>query len=243
VIDHPDIEAVERPAMVLLSGGQDSTTCLAWALRKFEEVHCVSFDYDQRHRVELDVGAKIAEIMGVPRTVLHVPALSEIGAASLTNAGIPSEMDAEGTGNVYAAEHNLPSSFVPARNAILLSTAMALAAPMGIYDLVTGVCEEDEAGYPDCRSDFVVAMEDCLECALADGRVSIAAPLLHLSKASTFALADDLNALEVVLDYSHTCYNGEHKTRHEWGFGCGECPACQTRRRGFEEFETARSPF
>lgn len=237
MIDSPNVDMQEEAAVVLLSGGQDSTTCLAWALDKFPNgVQAVSFDYGQRHAVELVVARKIAENAGVRHTVLTVPALREIGAASLTNASIPSEMDAVGTGNVYAAEHNLPSSFVPGRNAIFISTAMAFAAPLGIYNLVTGVCEADDAGYPDCRGVFIESMEATLRLALDDSRITIFAPLLTLDKARTFQLAYDLGALGDVLELSHTCYNGEHDTWHEWGFGCGECPACETRAKGWAEF-------
>lgn len=244
MIDNPhtlSLTDVDRSALVLLSGGQDSTTCLYWALSVYNHVETVSFDYGQRHKVELAAAAEIAEEAGVRHELLQVPALSQIGAASLTNSTIRTSMEADGTGNVYAAEHGLPSSFVPGRNAILISTAMAFAAPHGMYDIVIGVCEADEAGYPDCRAPFVEAMETALRVALDDERVTLVAPLLHLDKARTFALAAGIDgALEAVLDRSHTCYEGDHTTWNVWGWGCGECPACKTRAKGWVDFRKAQ---
>lgn len=237
MIDSPEMDRQDAPAVVLLSGGQDSTTCLAWAQAKFTYVWAVSFDYGQRHSVELQVASDIAAHADVHHEVLDVPALRQIGAAALTNPGVSLAMDATGTGNVYAEEHNLPSSFVPGRNAIFLATAMAYAAPVGIYNLVTGVCAADEAGYPDCRVEFVESIEKTLQIALDDPRVTISAPLLTLNKALTFALAEKLGALDEVLNLSHTCYNGDHNQRHVWGYGCGTCGACETRAKGWDEYQ------
>lgn len=241
MIDQPNVDLQEEPAVVLLSGGQDSTTCLAWALDKFPAVQAVSFDYGQRHAVELVVARRIADAHNVRHQVLDVPALKQIGAAALTNPSVGLAMDATGTGNVYAEEHDLPSSFVPGRNAIFLATAVAYAAPLGIYNLVTGVCEADDAGYPDCRGNFIESIEQTLRLALDEPRVTIYAPLLTLDKGLTFALADQLGALDDVLDMSHTCYEGEHEKRHPWGYGCGECGACRTREKGWDEYQAARS--
>jgi 7-cyano-7-deazaguanine synthase len=226
-------------AAVLLSGGQDSTTCLAWACKRFAKVATVSFDYGQRHKVELEQADKIAKAFGVERVTLSVPALSEIGAASLTNKKIPNAMNAKGTGNTYAERHSLPSSFVPARNAVLLSTAAAWAAPNELMTLVTGVCEADDAGYPDCRGPFIEAIELSLRIGLAEPQFSIAAPLLTLDKAKTFALAADLGHLDEVLELSHTCYEGDRSTRHEYGYGCGVCGACRTRKAGWREYQSS----
>lgn len=235
MITDPHHPAVADNAVVLLSGGQDSTTCLYWALDTFNEVHAISFNYGQRHIVELDVAARIAADAGVPHITLDVPALSQIGAAALTNEAIDVAADANGTGNEYAADHDLPSTFVPARNAILLTTAAAWAAPNDVRYIVTGVCEADDAGYPDCRAPFIEAIEHAIRAALDDDAFTIAAPLLDLDKARTFALAERLDVLRVVVNETHTCYEG-NRTRHPWGFGCGTCPACHTRAAGYAAF-------
>jgi len=237
MITEPILAPQDCDALVLLSGGQDSTTCLAWALSIYNAVEAISFDYGQRHLVELEVAADIAEHFGVQHTVLRVPALAEIGAAALTNPDIAVSADAAGTGNEFAAAQGLPSTFVPARNAVLLSTAAAYALPNELQHLVIGICEADDAGYPDCRGVFAEVMESALRLALDYPRFLLAAPLLHLDKAHTFALADRLDALSTVLEMSHTCYEGEHETRHAWGYGCGRCPACLTRARGWAEFQ------
>jgi len=226
-------------ALVLLSGGQDSSTCLYWALTYFTRVQAVAFDYGQRHRVELDQAALIAQRAGVPFEILTVPALSEIGGAALTSDSINVAADATGSGNAYAERHGLPSTFVPARNAILLATAAALAARAGLNTIVTGVCEADDAGYPDCRAAFVGALEAALRLALDDPELTIAAPLLRANKALTFKLADELGCLGDVLALSHTCYEGDRSLNHDWGYGCGECPACLTRAAGFEAYRSA----
>lgn len=235
MITTPDIPSVADNAVVLLSGGQDSTTCLYWALDTYADVAAVSFDYGQRHRVELNVAATVAESADVPHVILDVPALAQIGAAALTNDDIAVNADATGTGNEYAADHDLPSTFVPARNAILLATAAAWAAPNDARHIVTGVCEADDAGYPDCRGPFIASMEDAIRAALGDESFTIAAPLLHLDKARTFKLAHDLDVLSIVVNQTHTCYEGV-RVEHPWGFGCGECPACHTRASGYAQF-------
>lgn len=226
-------------AAVLFSGGQDSTTCLAWALDRYAEVEAVGFDYGQRHRVEMEQAERIAVRLGVTYTRVPIPALRLAGAASLTSDDIPSAVNARGTGNTYAEEHGLPSSFVPGRNAVLLATAVAVMVPRGCWTLVTGVCEADDAGYPDCRGAFVDHMEEALRSALDDSRLTIETPLLMLDKARTFAMARDLGVLDVVLELSHTCYEGDRSVRHDWGYGCGECPACQTRAAGWATFSAA----
>lgn len=241
MISSPDIEAppADAGALVLFSGGQDSMTCLAWARAHYSRVAAVSFDYGQRHRVELAATPGLAAGFGVPHTQLDVPALKQIGAAALTNPGIDVAADAAGTGNVYAEKHGLPSTFVPARNAVLLSTAAALGAPHGYMHLVTGICEADDAGYPDCRAGFASDMELALQAALDDDDddLQVVAPLLYLDKARTFALAEQLGVLYDVIESSHTCYEGERGIRWAWGYGCGECPACKTRAAGFEEYQ------
>jgi 7-cyano-7-deazaguanine synthase len=235
------LKAVPAPtgAVVALSGGQDSTTCLYYAREKYAPVRAVSFDYGQRHRVELEVAKRIAEGAGVEWTCLHVPALAEMGDAGLTNPAIDIAADASDTGNTYAAERGLPSSFVPGRNAVLLSLAAAYGLPRGLNTIVTGVCQEDRAGYPDCRGEFVRALEIALRVGLDHPGLALDAPLLTKSKVQTWQLAHDLgdDCFGAVLHDSHTCYEGKHDgVGHRWGHGCGECPACELRRDSFDEW-------
>jgi 7-cyano-7-deazaguanine synthase len=221
-------------AVVLFSGGQDSTTCLAWALSTFSDVHTVSFSYGQRHAVELDQARVIAHEFGVPNVVLDAKVLSQLKGAALTNEAIAVETVAEpGSGNVHAAAHGLPSTFVPGRNMLFLTIAAAYGATLGIYDLVAGMCEADAAGYPDCRATFVSAAEEALTTALNEP-VTIYAPLLERSKKETWLLAEELGILDVIVNSTHTCYEGNANDFHEWGFGCGLCPACVERALGFK---------
>lgn len=220
-------------AVVSLSGGQDSATCLYFAKAKYDEVEAVSFDYGQTHRVELDCARDVALGAGVEQTVIPVPALSIIGGASLTDASINPQMDARGTGNEFAAARGLPSSFVPGRNIILLGTAAAFALTRGADVLVTGICQEDDAGYPDCRNDFRAALEDAIALGTDTPNFVIEAPLMDRSKADTWALAAELGIVHVIVRGTHTCYRGVHDTLHDWGYGCGTCPACLTRAAGY----------
>lgn len=229
--------------VVLLSGGQDSTTCLAWARRTLDEpVVALSIDYGQRHRVELQLAQKIAAELHVHHSVLPLNTLAALGDASLTNASIDHELHASpGSGNAYAAGRNLPSSFIPGRNALLFTIAAAFGAPRGHTSIVTGVCEADDAGYPDCRSSFVHSMCAALRDALDLSEFTIYAPLLHLDKARTFALADELGILPLVLEHTNTCYDGDRQHRHVWGYGCGACPACKTRASGWDTYSQTLS--
>lgn len=221
-------------AVVALSGGQDSATCLFYARERYDHVEAVMFDYGQRHAVEMDCAAWLATRAGVHLTTLAIPAIAAASpSASLTNAAVPSSLDAAGTGNDYAEARALPSSFVPGRNVVLLGTAAAFAASRGCYTVVTGVCAADRAGYPDCRAEFVSSFTTTLQVALAEPRFVIDAPLLWASKADTWALAADLGVTAEIVERTHTCYEGDHHTFHEWGYGCGECPACHARAEGF----------
>jgi len=235
-------------AVVLFSGGQDSTTCLVQALRTWrpENVHAVAFNYGQRHKTELMCATDIAYRLGIGHHlhVLNVEALSELGGAALTNPDIPVSTDATGTGNIYAEQHGLPSTFVPGRNMVFLSLATALAAEVGARHVVTGVCEADRAGYPDCRPEFVSAAELALRQALGTEDLLLIAPLLYLTKAATFALAADLDALDLIVNETSTCYNGVNIASHDdeqeqlypWGWGCGECGACAERAAGWSKY-------
>jgi 7-cyano-7-deazaguanine synthase len=224
-------------ALVLFSGGQDSTTCLAWALERFERVETIGFDYGQRHRVELaqrgilrDVLAGLkpewAQRLG-PDHVLDLAALGAISDTALTS-GKAIEMGAK----------NLPTTFVPGRNLIFLTFAAAVAYRRGLTRLVGGMCETDFSGYPDCRDDAVKAMQVALNIGM-ESRFVLETPLMWIDKAQSWALAEQLGGallIEAIIEHSHTCYLGERGQRHDWGYGCGQCPACKLRAQGFENW-------
>ncbi|MBF0350298.1 MAG: 7-cyano-7-deazaguanine synthase QueC [SAR324 cluster bacterium] len=205
-----------REALVVLSGGQDSTVCLYWAKSRFDSIKTVTFDYGQRHRIEIDCARKIAKLADVPNEVLPINTFQRLGGNALTSAE-PVEK------NVPA--NSLPNTFVPGRNLIFLTFAAAYAWQNGIADLVTGVCQTDYSGYPDCRQNTITAMQLAINLGM-DTQMTIHTPLMWLTKAETVYLARDLGALPA-LAWSHTCYNGQFPP-------CGECPACQLRAKGFE---------
>lgn len=209
----------KEKAIVVFSGGQDSTTCLFWALKQFDEVEAVTFDYGQRHRLEIEVAASIAKELGVPHTVLDMSLLNQLAPNALTRSDIAIEQK----------EGQLPSTFVDGRNLLFLSFAAVLAKQKGARHLVTGVCETDFSGYPDCRDIFIKSLNVTLNLAM-DYQFVIHTPLMWLTKAQTWKLADELGAFEFVRTKTLTCYNGIIAD------GCGECPACVLRRRGLEEY-------
>lgn len=208
-------------ALVVLSGGQDSTTCLYWALQTFGHgnVEAVTFDYGQRHRVELDCARKIAALTGVRQTVLPIDTFAAIGGNALTDADIAPEDGARD-------DDALPNTFVPGRNLIFLTFAAALAYTRGARHLVAGVAQTDYSGYPDCRENTLKALEVALRLGM-DSRVELHAPLMYLSKAETVALAQQVGAMDA-LSWSHTCYNGQVPP-------CGHCASCELRAKGFAE--------
>ncbi len=225
-------------ALVLFSGGQDSATCLAWALSRFDRVETVGFDYGQRHHVELEVRGTFREALTkqFPEWgerlgddhMLDASIVGELGATAMT-ADIAIEM----------ADNGLPNTFVPGRNLLFFTLAGALAYRRGLRVLVGGMCETDYSGYPDCRDDTLKAQQVALSLGL-DRRVTIETPLMWLDKAETFALARDLGGeplLDLIIENTHTCYLGDRSTRHDWGYGCGGCPACQLRSAGWQKFK------
>ena len=227
-------------ALVLFSGGQDSTTCLAEALSRYERVETLGFDYGQRHRIELDVRATVRERLRerfpdwAPRLgedhLLTVDALSQLGGSSLTEE-VAFSMQADG----------LPNSFVPGRNLLFLALAGALAYRRGLQVLVTGVCETDYSGYPDCRDDTMKAMQVALSLGL-ERRLVIETPLMWIDKAQTWQLAEDLGGpelVDIIVKDTHTCYQGTREVLHDWGYGCGTCPACDLRAKGWERWRSA----
>ena len=211
----------DQRALVVLSGGQDSTTCLYWAVERFgkENVCSVTFDYGQRHRMELECAGQVAALAGVPNEVLPIDTFAALGGNALTDDGV----DVQAT---VAGDSGLPNTFVPGRNLIFLTYAAAYAYPRRIRHLVTGVAQTDYSGYPDCREKTINALEAALNYGMeADFRIH--APLMHRSKRETVELARDLGALPAMA-LTHTCYNGQRPP-------CGQCPACELRARGFRE--------
>ena len=227
-------------ALVLFSGGQDSTVCLAWALQRFARVETIGFAYGQRHAVELDVRPRIraalaahsaqwGERLGEDR-VVRLDALAEISETALTR-DMAIEMSQSG----------LPTTFVPGRNLVFFAFAGAVAYRRGIKHLVAGMCETDFSGYPDCRDDTVKAMQLALTLGM-DRRFVIHTPLMWIDKAGTFALAREIGGdalIDLLLAETHTCYLGDRQHRHAWGFGCGECPACRLRADGYARWKAA----
>jgi 7-cyano-7-deazaguanine synthase len=224
-------------ALVLFSGGQDSTVALAWALERYDAVETVGFDYGQRHRVELDCRLAIRDKLPALSPAYaqrlgpdHVVDLKALGAISDTALTRETE--------IAFAETGLPTTFVPGRNLIFLSFAAALAYLRDCRHIVLGVCETDYSGYPDCRDDTIKAMQVALGLGL-DRRLVLHTPLMWRDKAQTFALARALGGkplLDLVVEDSHSCYLGDRTTRHAWGYGCGHCPACDLRSHGYAAY-------
>lgn len=226
-------------AIVLFSGGQDSATCLAWALSRYERVETMGFDYRQRHAVELEARLRVIEALrsGFPEWGSrlgqdHLLDLGVLGQVSETSLTRDTAFRFEASG--------LPNTFVPGRNLIFLSFAAALAYRRGLQVIVTGVCETDFSGYPDCRDDTMKAMQIALSLGM-DRRFLLETPLMWIDKAATWKMAQDLGGdalVELIREHTHTCYIGDREHRHPWGWGCGSCPACELRARGWEQFAT-----
>ena len=209
-------------AVVVFSGGQDSTTCLIQALNQYDEVHAITFDYGQRHREEIAIAQSLGKQLGVAsHKVLDVTVLNELAISALTR-------DAIAVSNELM-ENGLPNTFVPGRNILFLTLAGIYAYQLGADTVITGVCETDFSGYPDCRDQFIKAMQSALEQGM-DRQLTIKTPLMWLNKAETWALADKYHSLALVKDQTLTCYNGIV------GAGCGTCPACMLRSKGLQEY-------
>ena len=228
-------------ALVLFSGGQDSTVCLAWALERFARVETVGFAYGQRHAIELEMRPPILRHVAALNAgwkarlgedhVVRLDALAAISDTALTR-----DMAIE------IADNGLPTTFVPGRNLIFFAFAGAIAYRRSARHLVAGMCETDYSGYPDCRDDTVKAMQLALTLGL-DKRLTLHTPLMWIDKAATFALAEEIGGkpfLDLVIEDSHSCYMGDRTHRHDWGYGCGECPACRLRAQGFATFKNRR---
>ncbi len=208
-------------ALVVLSGGQDSTTCLYWAIDRFglNAVSTITFDYGQRHRVELECAQRVAEFAGVENVILPIDTFAALGGDALTDPDIDVEQDVD-------ADTGLPNTFVPGRNLVFLTFAAAYAWQRDIGHLVTGVAQTDYSGYPDCRDGTITALQHSLRLGM-ESEITIHTPLMDLSKKETVELARDLDALPAMA-HTHTCYNGRRPP-------CGECPACELRAKGFAE--------
>ena len=226
-----------RSALVLFSGGQDSTTCLAWALDRFTHVETIAFDYRQRHRIELD--QRLTVLAEVRR---HFPEwsarLGEDHFIDMGELGQISETSLTRETAFQMEQDGLPNTFVPGRNLLFFTFAAAVAWRRGIRHLVGGMCETDYSGYPDCRDNTLKAMQVALSLGLGTP-LTIETPLMFLTKAQTWALTDSLGGAalnDVIVEKTHTCYLGERGSRHDWGYGCGQCPACQLRAAGHAGF-------
>ena len=231
-----------KNALVLFSGGQDSTTCLAWALEKFDRVETIGFAYGQRHSIELECRpALIAMMQQTPQWkhklsedhVLDLGILGEVSQTALTR-----EIEIE------ISDKELPNTYVPGRNIIFLTFAAAIAYRRGIEHIVTGVCETDYSGYPDCRDDTIKAMKLTLNLGM-EARFVLHTPLMWIDKAQTWAMAEDLwgeDFVSLIKESAHTCYNGNRESRYDWGYGCSTCPACVLRKQGYETFMASKVP-
>lgn len=224
-------------ALVLFSGGQDSATCLAWGLARFASVETIGFDYGQRHRVELDCRARLAD--GLRRDFPHWG--DKLGPDHLIDLGILGQISdtalTRDSAIAFTAS-GLPSTFVPGRNLLFFTFAAAVGYRRGLKHLVGGMCETDYSGYPDCRDDTLKALQATLSLGM-DRRIVIHTPLMWRDKAATWALAEALGGaalVELILEESHSCYQGDRARRHDWGYGCDACPACELRRKGWEAY-------
>jgi 7-cyano-7-deazaguanine synthase len=231
---------MHNSALVLFSGGQDSTTCLALALSKYERVETIAFDYRQRHSVELEARMQVLEQIKsqFPQWahklgddhLLDLGVLGQVSETSLTR-DVAFKMESSG----------LPNTFVPGRNLLFLTLAAALAYRRDLQVMVAGVCETDFSGYPDCRDDTMKAMQLALSLGM-DKRFLIETPLMWIDKADTWALAASLGGqqlVDLIIEHTHTCYLGDRSHRHAWGYGCGTCPACDLRKKGYERWVAA----
>ncbi len=219
-------------ALVLFSGGQDSTACLAWALARFARVETVGFAYGQRHAIELECRGPVRDALaerwgtrlGPDHLIDLTPSLTALGQTALTSEAA-----------IVMGEDGLPSTFVPGRNLLFLTYGAALAYRRGLRRIVGGMCETDFSGYPDCRDDTIKAMQLALNLGM-QRRFVLETPLMWLDKAATWALADRLGIVELTVERTHTCYLGDRTHRHDWGWGCGTCPACGLRAAGWRRW-------
>lgn len=229
---------MRNAALVLFSAGQDSATCLAWALTRFDRVETIGFDYGQRHAIELSQRPILRQQIA---SLVRGGRLGEDKVVDLKGYGALAESALTADRAIEMAASGLPTTFVPARNLVFLTVAAAQAYRRGIDVLVAGVCETDFSGYPDCRRETIDAQERALALGL-ERPIEIETPLMHLTKAGTWALAHELGSdalVSAIIEHSHTCYEGDRAHRHDWGYGCATCPACDLRAKGWAEWPGA----
>jgi 7-cyano-7-deazaguanine synthase len=221
-------------ALVLFSGGQDSTTCLAWALDRFKSVETIGFDYGQRHAVELSCRAKIQDSL-TREFPIWAKRLGRDHTIDLSVLGTISDTALTRHLEIRMLENKLPSTFVPGRNIVFMTFAACVAYRRGLKHIVGGMCETDYSGYPDCRDDTIKALQATLNLGM-EARFVLHTPLMWIDKSETWELADQLGGkklIDLIVEQTHTCYHGDRTHRHAWGYGCGDCPACQLRADGF----------
>ena len=226
-----------QSAIVLFSGGQDSTTCLAWALSRYEHVETIGFDYGQRHSIELTLRPQLLDSLRAMNTAWRSK-LGEDHMIDLSILGTISDTALTRDTAIAMQDNGLPNTFVPGRNLLFLTVAAALAYRRGIQVIVGGMCETDYSGYPDCRDDTLRALQTALRLGMAT-EVELQTPLMWLDKAQSWTLAEELGGaalVELIRADTHTCYLGERGTLHDWGHGCGKCPACELRANGYKEY-------
>ena len=238
--NHRPAGTADQKALVLFSGGQDSTTCLAWALARYKTVETVGFDYGQRHAVELQCRTKVLEKVRTLSSDWNAR-LGEDFMLDMRSLGTISDCSLTKEKEIEWQANGLPNTFVPARNLLFFTYAAALAYRRGATVLVGGMCETDYSGYPDCRDNTLKSLQVSLSLGL-DSPMVIETPLMWLDKAQTWRLAHDLGGdafVDLVRFETHTCYMGDHTHRHDWGYGCGQCPACKLRQSGWDEYARA----
>jgi 7-cyano-7-deazaguanine synthase len=235
------LASADSAALVLLSGGQDSTTCLAWALERYARVETIGFDYGQRHAVELDCRMQV--LHGLRTQFPHWA--GRLGQDSVVPLGVIKHVsDTALTGDVEISmgEDGLPTTFVPGRNLLFFTVAAAVAYRRGMKALVGGMCETDYSGYPDCRDDTLKALQVALSLGL-DKRFVIETPLMWVDKAATWRMAEALGGdalVRLITEHTHSCYKGERAERHDWGYGCNACPACELRSNGYHRYISSK---
>lgn len=230
-------------ALVLFSAGQDSSTCLAWALERFDRVETIGFAYGQRHAVEMEQRPIVREAIVTVRPSWRARLGDDI-VVDISGYGALAESALTADRAIEMAANGLPTTFVPARNLVFLSVAAAHAYRRGIGTLVGGMCETDFSGYPDCRRETIDAMQRALTLGL-DHAMSVETPLMYLTKAQSWALAHDIGGdalVQAIVEHSHTCYQGDRTHRHDWGYGCGACPACELRAQGWTAWRSSKTP-
>ncbi len=224
-------------ALVLFSGGQDSALCLVWALKRFARVETIGFDYGQRHNIELEVRKDF--LLEIKATLPELTQnLGGDHSVDLSGFGKLAESSLTREREIVFNKTGLPDTFVPGRNLMFFTAAAALGYRRGLMNLVGGMCETDYSGYPDCRENTLAVMQEALNLGM-DAHFTIHTPLMHIDKAQSWQMADELGSMalvELIIEHTHTCYLGVRDKRHSWGYGCGTCPACELRAQGFAKW-------